>query len=251
VRTAGVVLPAALVGGWQLAATLAPRGEGTLASPAAVVAAFAEVLVGGMPPGHRLATHAAYSLVRVLLGFSLALAVGVPLGLAMGGSGRIRVLVRPLVDFLRPISPLAWVPLAIPWFGIGVEAAAFIIFLGAFFPIVVNTCAGVAAIDPLHLDVARTLDASRSDVWRTVLIPGAMPCIVTGARVGLGIAWMTLVAAEFTDVRDGYGLGYLLMAARDLQRTDVVLAGMAAIGLIGLGLEKALRTASARLVAWR
>ncbi|MEA4857127.1 MAG: ABC transporter permease [Solidesulfovibrio sp.] len=221
------------------------------ASPAAVALALVELWGRGMPPGRALPGHVWYSLARVLAGTGLAVVLGVPLGLALGGSPRFRALCMPLVDFLRPIPPLAWIPLAILWFGLGMASAAYLIFLGAFFPVVLATCSGVLAVDPLYVDAVRVLGGGRAAVWRKVLLPGALPSVVTGVRVGLGIGWMTLVAAEFIGVRGGYGLGYMIMSARDLQRTDMVMAGMAVIGLIGLGMEWCMQRLSKTLLRWQ
>ncbi|OLN28632.1 ABC-type nitrate/sulfonate/bicarbonate transport system, permease component [Desulfovibrio sp. DV] len=137
------------------------------------------------------------------------------------------------------------------WFGLGLASAADLIFPGAFFPVVLATCSGGLAVDPLYVDAVRVLGCGRAAVWRKVLLPGSLPSVVTGVRVGLGIAWMTLVAAEFIGVRGGYGLGYMIMSARDLQRTDMVMAGMAAIGLIGLGMEWCLKRLSQPLMRWQ
>lgn len=221
------------------------------ASPAAVGLALAELWGSGMPPGRTLPLHVWHSLIRVLAGTGLAVALGVPLGLALGGSPRFRALFMPLIDFLRPIPPLAWIPLAILWFGLGLASAAYLIFLGAFFPVVLATCSGVLAVDPLYVEAVRVLGGGRAAVWRKVLLPGSLPSVVTGVRVGLGIGWMTLVAAEFIGVRGGYGLGYMIMSARDLQRTDMVMAGMAAIGLIGLGMEWCMQRLSRTLLRWQ
>lgn len=238
--------PAAILCAWQAWAGLA-GDAGPMISPLEVWSGARSLLSTGMPPGHLLPAHVAYSLGRVLLGFGSAVLIGVPLGLASAASPTVRRLVRPLVDFLRPIPPLAWVPLAIGWFGIGLRAAGFIIFLGAVFPIVVSTCAGVNHVSPSYVEVARSMNARRHQIWLGVLLPGALTSIVTGLRVALGVAWMTLVAAEFTDVREGYGLGYMLVAARDLQRIDVVVAGMALIGLVGWALDLALQRFCARV----
>jgi ABC-type nitrate/sulfonate/bicarbonate transport system permease component len=155
-----------------------------------------------------------------------------------------------VVEIVRPIPPLAWIPIAILWFGIGIKSAAFIIFLGAFFPILLNTVSGVRSIDPVIIEAARVLNAGRRFIFLKVLIPGAVPSILTGMRIGLGIGWMSLVAAEFTGVRQGYGLGYMIMTARDIQRPDEIIAGMLVIGLIGLGIDACLRTAERRWVRW-
>lgn len=236
---------------WQAVCQFRLLSPALLASPWEVAVAFGELWSSGMPPGRILPLHAWHSLIRVLTGTGLAVACGVPLGLVLGASGTARTMVMPLVDFLRPIPPLAWIPLAILWFGLGLASAAFLIFLGAFFPVVLSTCSGVRAVDPLYVDAVRVLGGGKTAVWSKVLLPGALPSVLTGVRVGLGIGWMTLVAAEFTGVRGGYGLGYMIMSARDLQRTDMVMAGMAAIGLIGLGMECGMKRLAARLLQWQ
>lgn len=236
---------------WQLAYRLGLAPKAIPASPWELCTGFYELWIVGMPPGHILPIHIYYSLARVLSGIILAVILGVPLGVALGASRRIRTAVMPLVDFIRPIPPLAWVPLAILWFGIGMASAAFLIFLGALFPIVLSTCSGVRSVDPLLADAVHTLGASRLDVWRKVLLPGAMPPILSGIRVGIGVGWMTLVAAEFTGVRQGYGLGYMIMSARDLQRIDEVMAGMAVIGFVGLALDWLMAQMSNHLLRWR
>jgi ABC-type nitrate/sulfonate/bicarbonate transport system permease component len=159
-------------------------------------------------------------------------------------------MVEPIVEIVRPIPPLAWIPIAILWFGIGIKSAAFIIFLGAFFPVLLNTVNGVRSIDPVLIEAARVLNAGPRFIFLKVLIPGAVPSIFTGMRIGLGIGWMSLVAAEFTGVKQGYGLGYMIMTARDIQRPDEILAGMLVIGLIGLGIDACLRAAQRHWVRW-
>ncbi len=149
------------------------------------------------------------------------------------------------------IPPLAWIPIAILWFGIGIKSAAFIIFLGAFFPILLNTVSGVVTINPTLIEAARTLQAREKDIFLKVLLPGPIPANFVGLRIGVGIGWMTLVAAEFTGVREGYGLGYMIMTARDIQRPDEIIAGMLIIGLIGLLIDMGLQAVEGRLVRWR
>jgi ABC-type nitrate/sulfonate/bicarbonate transport system permease component len=246
-----LLLPCLLLGLWQLACTSGLISSDLVASPAGVLAGLVDLCVTGMPPGHLLPGHILSSLGRIVLGFFLAAAAGVPLGVLTGGNPKARSLVMPLIDFFRPIPPLAWIPMAIVWFGIGFRSAVFIIFLGAFFPIALNTCIGVATVDRGYLDVARVFGASRLDIWRKVLLPGALPSIFTGLRLGLGIGWMTLVAAEFTGIKDGYGLGYMIMTARDLQRIDEVMAGMAVIGLVGLAIERSLARLAGRILGGR
>jgi ABC-type nitrate/sulfonate/bicarbonate transport system permease component len=169
----------------------------------------------------------------------------------MGWSTKLLNMIRPLVEVVRPIPPLAWIPIAILWFGIGIKSAAFIIFLGAFFPILLNTISGVLSIHPILLEAARTLHAKEKDIFLKVLLPGTVPSIFVGMRIGIGIGWMTLVAAEFTGVKEGYGLGYMIMTARDIQRPDEILAGMLVIGLIGLLIDMGLRATESKVIRWR
>jgi ABC-type nitrate/sulfonate/bicarbonate transport system permease component len=236
---------------WELFCLARIVPEALLPSPPQVGAAFIELVHVGMPPGHPLLRHALHSLGRVAAGTGLAVLLGVPAGLALGASACFRSLFMPVVGFFRPIPPLAWIPLAILWFGLGFASAVYLIFLGAFFPVVLATCSGVHGVDRLHVDSVRVLGARRGAIWLKVLLPGAMPSILTGIRVGMGIGWMTLVAAEFTGVRGGYGLGYMIMNARDLQRIDEVMAGMAAIGIIGLCMEWLMGRVSRHLLRWR
>jgi ABC-type nitrate/sulfonate/bicarbonate transport system permease component len=250
-RLARLLPPVVTVACWQLASSAGLIPAYKLPSPAAVLGGLADLARVGMPPGHPLHRHVWHSLERVLAGYGAALALGVPLGLVMGWSRAFRGVVDPLVEIVRPIPPLAWIPLAILWFGIGLKSAAFIIFLGSFFPILLNTVNGVLAIDRVHLEAARTLGAGRRFIFLHVLVPGSVPSILTGMRIAVGIGWMTLVAAEFTGVREGYGLGYMIMTARDIQRPDEILAGMLVIGLIGLGIDAALQALERRLIRWR
>jgi len=127
----------------------------------------------------------------------------------------------------------------------------FIIFLGCFFPILLSTVSGVLSADKILVEAARTLGATEKKIFLQVLIPAATPAIFTGIRIGIGIGWMTLVAAEFTGVKSGYGLGYMIMVARDIQRPDLVIGGMAAIGLMGYLLDVMLRELEARTLKWR
>lgn len=222
-----------------------------LPSPWAVFAGFFELAVTGMPPGHLLHNHLLYSLYRVAVGFFAAGLLAVPLGLVLGWSPFCRELVTPVVEILRPVPPLAWIPISILWFGIGIGSAGFIIFLGAFFPILLNTIAGVTSVNPTLVEAARTLGARERHILTKVFLPGAVPSIFVGLRIGLGIGWMTLVAAEFTGVRSGFGLGYMIMTARDIQRPDEIIAGMVVIGLTGLLIDSFLRAAQTRIIRWQ
>lgn len=246
-----IIPPVMLLLIWQLLSVLGVIPAYKLPSPVQVGAGLVDLITTGMPPGHRLHLHIFYSLQRVLWGYALALVIAVPLGLVMGWSATVRSLTAPLVEMIRPIPPLAWIPLSILWFGIGINSAAFIIFLGAFFPILLNTINGVRGIEPVLIEAARMLNAGRRFIFLKVLVPGAMPSILTGMRIGVGVGWMSLVAAEFTGVREGYGLGYMIMTARDIQRSDEIIAGMLVIGAIGLAIDACLQMAEKYLLKWR
>lgn len=243
--------PVILILVWQGLSTSGIIPAYKLPSPVEVAAGLIDLVQTGMPPGHLLHVHIYHSLQRVMWGYALALLTAIPLGLLMGWSGTIRGLIEPLIEMIRPIPPLAWIPIAILWFGIGGKSAAFIIFLGAFFPILLNTISGVHSIDPVLIEAARVLNAGRRFIFLKVLVPGAIPSILTGMRIGIGIGWMTLVAAEFTGVKQGYGLGYMIMTARDIQRSDEIIAGMLVIGLIGLGIDACLKMIERQIIQWR
>jgi ABC-type nitrate/sulfonate/bicarbonate transport system permease component len=245
------VPPLISIAAWQGLSSLGWIPFYKLPSPLQVISGLGELIFSGMPPGHLLHKHIFYSLIRVGLGFALAVVLAIPLGLFMGWSKRWQALIRPLIEMVRPIPPLAWIPIAILWFGIGLKSAAFIIFLGAFFPILLNTISGVVSINPTLIEAARTLRARQKDIFLKVFLPGSVPAIFVGLRIGVGIGWMTLVAAEFTGVREGYGLGYMIMTARDIQRPDEIIAGMLVIGLMGLFIDWALRRLEARMIPWK
>jgi ABC-type nitrate/sulfonate/bicarbonate transport system permease component len=245
------LLPLLLILIWQGLSFFQVIPSYKLPSPVEIVLGFKDLLIVGVPPGNLLHNHMIYSLYRVALGYAIAALLAIPLGLLMGWAPGLLKIVRPLFEVVRPIPPLAWIPIAILWFGIGIKSAAFIIFLGAFFPILLNTISGVLSIHPILIEAARTLHAKEKDIFLKVLLPGAVPSIFVGMRIGVGIGWMTLVAAEFTGVKEGYGLGYMIMTARDIQRPDEILAGMLVIGVIGLLIDIGLRATESRMIRWR
>jgi len=196
-----------------------------------------------------LAWHAAVSLVRVAAGFALAVAIALPLGMLMGLSSRIYHALEPWIELVRPIPPIAWIPLAILWLGIEEASKVFIIAYGAFFPIMINTMAGFRNLDPVHLRAARILGAGRVQIFWHVVARSASRRIATGLRLGLGMAFIVLVAAEL--IAANAGLGFLIQEARFNVQTDRVLVGMAAIGVIGFGLNAALQALERRVIRWR
>jgi len=248
---AAVFFPLALLALWQSLSAAGVLPGSVIPSPLQILAALRELVAAGLPQGSTLLMHCLYSLLRVACGFVLAVIVGIPVGILCGWSRTVRDMLTPVIETLRPIPPLAWIPLAILWFGIGLRSAAFIIFLGCLFPILLSTVSGVLSVEKILINAARTLGADDRQIFMKVLLPGATPSIYTGLRIGLGIGWMTLVAAEFTGVKSGYGLGYMIMTARDIQRPDMVLAGMAVIGLTGFLLDSVLRLLEAKALRWR
>jgi len=187
-----------------------------------------------------LAKYVIASLFRVTWGFLLAILVGVPLGLFLGWFKLAAAALNPLIQIFRPISPIAWIPVAILWFGITDVAPVFLIFLASVFPITVSSMAAVQNMQPVYVRAARNFGLGNVALFRKVIFPACLPQILTGLRIALGIAWLVVVAAEMIAVNSG--LGYLIIDARNAgKRYDLVVAGMVMIGLIGLALDVAVR----------
>ena len=195
---------------------------------------MAELVVNGM-----LVKHTVASLFRVTVGFYLAAVLGIPLGILLGMSKSIRSLINPLIQFLRPISPLAWIPLAMLWFGIGDPPAIFLIFLSSFFPLAVSTAIAVEGINPTYFHVAANFNFSRSEVVTKLIIPAIIPEVVTALRMTVTISWLVVVAAEMIAVQSG--LGFLILDSRNALRMDYVMDGMIVIGVVGLTLDYLMR----------
>lgn len=195
--------------------------------------------------------HIEASLFRVEMGFGLALLVAVPLGLWMGWVSSAFYTLNPLFQMLRPISPIAWIPVAILWFGVGDFSPIFLIFISSVFPMMVQTTMGVRTIDRRYLRAAANFGVSRSVLFRRVVIPAVLPEIIIGMRIGIGVAWLVVVAAEMIALNTG--LGYLIMDSRNAgNRYDLVIASMIIIGVIGLLLDGATRLLERmNMVKWR
>ena len=205
------------------------------------------VTAAGMIASGELFYHLIASLKREAVAFLFA-ASAIPLGIMMGWWRLVRDQVNPIMEILRPIPPLAWIPLSILWVGIGDEQNEFIICLGIFFPILVNTIVGVKNIDPILIRAARSLGASERRLLARIVLIGALPQIITGIRIGLGVGWMALVAAELVGASSG--LGFVINDARSMLRTDIIIVGMLTIGLIGLLIDAAILALSRRLRPW-
>jgi NitT/TauT family transport system permease protein len=235
--TTAMVLPAAVAVAMLLGWEAAVRATGTdlLPGPGQVVRGITELVRKGL-----LLKYIVASLFRVTWGFSLAILVGVPLGLFLGWFRPAYQAFNPMIQVLRPISPIAWIPLAILWFGVSDAAPIFLIFLASAFPITVSATAAVQNLQPVYLRAARNFGLGRVAMFRRVILPAAMPQILTGVRIALGVAWLVVVAAEMIAVNSG--LGYLIIDARNAgKRYDLVVAGMVIIGLIGLALDLLVR----------
>jgi NitT/TauT family transport system permease protein len=195
--------------------------------------------------------HIGASLMRVGVGFSLALLFAIPLGLWMGWVKGAFVTLNPLFQILRPISPIAWIPIAILWFGVGNASPIYLIFISSVFPMIVQTTAGVHSIEKRYLRAAENFGVSRYTLFRRVVIPAVLPQVIVGMRIGLGVAWLVVVAAEMIALRSG--LGYLIIDSRNAgNRYDLVIAGMIIIGLIGLMLDGGMRLLErTKAVRWR
>ena len=215
-------------------------------TPWQVLTAMAELVRDGT-----IWAHIGASLFRVGTGFALAVAFAIPLGLWMGWVAGAYATLNPIFQILRPISPIAWIPIAILWFGVGNESPIFLIFISSVFPMIVQTVAGVHAIVRRYLRAAENFGVSRFTLFKQVVIPAVLPQIIVGMRIGLGVAWLVVVAAEMIALRSG--LGYLIIDSRNAgNRYDLVIASMIIIGLIGLSLDGAMRLLEGhKLVRWR
>jgi ABC-type nitrate/sulfonate/bicarbonate transport system permease component len=216
-----------------------------LPQPQSVLFGFVELLQDGS-----LLSDVLASLRRVIGGFLIASVIAVPLALSMAFFRPLNLLLSPIVSFLRPIPPIAWIPIAILWFGIGDPPSYFITALAAFFPIFINSFAGGNAVRPEHVHAARSLGAGPRALFARIFLPSAMPMISTGLRIGLGQSWMAVVTAELIAAQSG--LGYMIQANRLSLETSLVLVGMCTIGLLGALMSVALEALERHvLIPWK
>ena len=247
-RGIAVATAAALLLLWQLSTYLEWVEPLFLPSPGAVAARFAqfwsEDFAGGTIPEHAL-----WSLYRVFTAFALACALAIPVGLAMGVNRVARGVLDPPIEFYRPIPPLGYLPLTIIWLGIEDLQKIVLIFLAMFAPMAISARAGVRAVSIEQIHAAYSLGASRAQIVREVVLPAAMPEILTGMRIGIGFGWTTLVAAEMVAAEQG--LGHMVLSASDFLVTDVVVLGILVIGLIAWLFDLGMRWLERRLVPWK
>jgi NitT/TauT family transport system permease protein len=234
VRLRPVAFIAVLLIIWQVAVYRHPRQ--LLPGPVGVVRGIGDLLQHGL-----LLKYVVASLFRVTWGFFLAASIAIPLGLTIGWFRRAEMAFNPLVQIFRPISPLAWIPIAILWFGVGDLAAIFLIFVGCFFPLLLTAISAVHNIPGVYVRIGRNFGLSTADFVYRVLYPAVVPQLITGLRITLGVAWLVVVAAEMISVNSG--LGFLIIDARNAgNRYDLVIAGMVMIGVIGLLLDLGMRS---------
>lgn len=234
---------------WQLSINLGWIPEKYLAPPTVVARTFITKFYEARPDGSTLPVHFISSLYIAFVGFVSAVVIGVPLGLLMGYYKNLDLLIRPIFEFIRPIPPLAWIPLSILWLGIGTTAKSYIIFLAAFVPCVINAYTGVKLTNPVLINVAKTCGANKWTIFVKVCIPSSLPLVFTGMRIALGNAWSTLVAAEL--LASVSGLGYMIQQGRSLVRPDIIIVGMMTIGLTGALMAFVVARFENKAIPWR
>lgn len=234
IRLGSIAFIAALLAAWQIA--ISRDRVHLLPGPWGVFGGIEDLVRHGL-----LLKYVVASLFRVTWGFVLAVLVAIPLGLAIGWFRRAEMAFNPIIQILRPISPLAWIPIAILWFGVGDLAAIFLIFTGCFLPLLLTAVNAVQGIPTVYVNAGRNFGLSSFELARRVLYPAVIPQLIVGLRITLGIAWLVVVAAEMIAVSSG--LGFLIVDARNAgNRYDLVVAGMVLIGLIGLLLDMGIRS---------
>jgi taurine transport system permease protein len=243
-----IVSIAAILALWWTATHLGWIKPLFLPKPESIWFAFKQAINGDLD-GHTLWVHFMWSMYRVFAAFFLAVLIGIPVGIAMGVSRIARGIFDPPVEFYRPLPPLAYLPLMIIWFGIGELAKIILLFLSIFAPVVLAAKAGVKSIAQEQIQAARSMGASTFQVIRHVILPGAMPEILVGLRIGMGVGWTTLVAAEM--VAADAGLGKMVFNASNFLRTDVVILGILAIGFVAYIFEILMRWLEGWAVPWK
>lgn len=230
---------------WQLVAGIIVHNEFILPSFYNVITAFFIMSKSG------LTTDILISLLHFSIGIAAALIIGIPLGISMGWFKKMDRAIDPIIEILRPIPPLAWIPFAIVWFGLTHQSAGFVIFIGMIFPIIINTYTGFKNISKVYVEAARVLGCTQDkDLIRFIAIPSAMPSIAAGIRIAMGVGWMCLVASEMFGASNG-GLGYQLWFNYYLHRMDFVMVYMLMLGFIGLFIDRFFRHyVDSKLLKW-
>jgi NitT/TauT family transport system permease protein len=245
----GAGFPLLLIFLWDRAVAL--TGTRLVPSPHDVAVMMCDFSFGGIYDdafSATILTHVWKSMQRVYGGFLLAAAIAIPLGLLIGRVKLLRQLLDPTISLLRPIPVTAWLPLSMIFFGLGPNAAIFLVFLGAFYPILLNTVFGVRSVDPRLFEAAAMLGCTGSAMFRQIMLPAALPAIFNGLRIAHGFAWILIVVGEMTGVPTG--LGSVIMDGRTLSRTDLVITGMIVIGVCGFVTDRIIVQISNRVLSW-
>lgn len=234
---------------WQLAVEFGLVNETRLPKPTTILQTLGYKIYNQAPDGNTLGINILASLQVALTGFLTAMVIGIPLGLFMGWWEYADRFIRPIFELVRPVPPIAWIPLVVVWMGIGLKAKAMIIFFTAFVPCVINSYTGIKLTNKTLINVSRTFGASNVEIFWKVGIPSALPMVFAGIRVALGNSWSTLVAAEM--LAASAGLGYMIQIGRTIARPDIVIAGMVTIGAIGAILSGILSYVEKHALKWQ
>lgn len=230
---------------WQIIVML--TGTQRFPGPFTVFIRFGRMLV--VPLGsYTLIGHILWSLSRVMVGYLLAAVLGIVLGLTMGWYPYVRAIFKPIFDLLRPIAPLAWIPLSILWLGIEENSKYFLIFIASFVPFTLNSYSGAMKTDKQLIGAARMLGSTERQLFFKIVAPSAVPSIFSGAQVALSNAWMTMLAAEM--IRSSYGIGWVIIAGQQINDMAQMIAGMLAIGIVGFILANGMRMLERRMLVW-
>ena len=256
----GAIVPLVVVLIWEVLARLELFSAVVMPAPTAVALRWWEYLTPPVPYdpavspwltwafSGELPSDAVGSLYRVVVGFVVGAVLALPLGLLMGASDKVYALCNPLVQILRPIPPIAYIPLAILWFGLGNPPSVFLIAIGAFFPVLMNTIAGVRHVDGIYIRAARNLGVGQWTMFTKVMLPAATPYILAGVRIGIGTAFIVVIVSEMIAVNNG--LGFRILEAREFMWSDKIIAGMLTIGLLGLAIDSAVSRLNNHLLRW-
>lgn len=242
-------IPIVLIALWQLAT--GGKAYSLVPTPVRVLITTWDYVFGGVYNDTYSGTfllNAEASIARVYGGFAVALVIAIPLGLLLGRNARARAMIDPTLQFLRPIPVTAWLPLTMILFGLGPRATIALIALGTFFPMLLNTVDGVRMVEPRLIEAAQMLGTPKAAIFARVILPAASPAIFTGIRVALGLGWVLVVVGEMTGVP--VGLGANIMDARQLSRTDLVIAGMVVIGILGFISDRIVMQLGRRALWW-
>lgn len=240
-KTAKVVLSlSVLIGIWELTVLTGRYEQSLLPSPARVFAGMSQLIKDGT-----LFTHFRVSLFRFFIGYSAAIAAGITLGLLLGWNKSVWSFIDPVVQVLRPVSPIAWFPFIVLWFGIGDAPAIVTIFIAGFYPILLSTVSGVGNVDAVYLKVAGNFGIRQPQLLFKIILPAAFPLIANGLHIALGASWVFLVAGEMVGAQSG--LGFMIIDARNSLRSDLVLAGIIFIGALGLLLDRLIKLLERRI----